>query len=123
MGALVNPELPDVWMKMSFSEASKSQTRESIPLKKLFDTPMHSCLYSRIAIHSENHICADIGIELPMGVDEPAGPILLDGAKSISSPHKSKLHRHTDLMALPHSCRIASATKGVLKKFIQWVNM
>lgn len=52
-------EFPDAWTKMSFSEASKYQTRESIPLRKLFDMLMHSCLYSRIAIHSENHICAD----------------------------------------------------------------
>lgn len=49
-----------------------------------------------------------------MGVDEPAGPILLDGAKSISSPHKSKLHGHTDLTGLPGSDGGASDTKEVL---------
>lgn len=49
-----------------------------------------------------------------MAVDEPAGPILLDGAKSISSPHKSKLHRRTDLTGLPGSGGAASDTKGAL---------
>lgn len=89
----VHTEFPDAWTEMSFSEASKYQTGESIPLRKLFDMLMCSCLYSRIAISPQKITSVlTIGIELPMGVDEPAGPILLDGAKSITSPHKSKLH-------------------------------
>lgn len=118
----VHTEFPDAWTEMSFSEASKYQTGESIPLRKLFDMLMCSCLYSRIAIPSENHICADYWNRTAMGVDEPAGPILLDGAKSISSPHKSKLHDVQTSRVFPTLVEYHLTQKGVLTTFIQWMN-